>query len=342
MSAPPDLDSAALVSVVSSAFGLDVDSVTFLPTGTAHAYRAQGPAGRFFLKVMPDSPYGARVTARALAEVPLLRALRASGVLPRVPMPLPTLDGGWMAALGGLHVFAYAWIEGAAVGDGWDAARPDLAGLLGRLHGATDELMRAVPVLPMPPEDFGLPFEGGLRAAIDALPHLPPDARPEQRALRDVLAPHLDTVARVLERTVTLAAALRQRTAPQVVCHTDAHGGNVMRDAAGLLWLIDWETARLAPPEHDLWMLGPHLPTLLPAYEYGLGRPYTPDADRLRYYVLRRPLEDLEEDVRWLLHDHPAPQVAAHSLEIIARYVLPALHRAEADAEATASRDHEA
>jgi spectinomycin phosphotransferase len=180
-----------------------------------------------------------------------------------------------------------------------------------------------------------------LREAIATLPHLPPDARPEWRALRDLLAPHLGTVVRVLERTASLAATLRRRQPAVVVCHTDAHGGNVMRDAAGGLWLIDWETARLAPPEHDLWMFGARVPELLPAYERGLGRPFTPDADRLRYYVLRRPLEDLAEDVRWLLHDSPAPQVAAHSLEIIARYVLPALLGAEADAEATASRGHQ-
>lgn len=325
MSAPPDLDPAALVDVARSAFGLDVSAVTFLPDGTAHAFRAEGPGGRFFLKVMPASPYGERVTARALAEVPLLRALRSTGVLPRVPQPLRALDGRWVAVLGGFRVFAYGWIEAVNTSETWEAALPELAMLLGRLHGASAGLRREVPALPMPPEDFALPFEAELRDAIRTLPHVGPDDRPERLALRDLLVPHLDTLARVLDAAAVLAGALRERRPSPVVCHTDAHGGNVMRDTAGALWIIDWETARLAPPEHDLWMLGKALPACLPAYARGLGRPFTPDADLQNFYTLRRPLEDLAEDVRWLRHEHPAPDVAAHSLRIIGHYVLPAL-----------------
>lgn len=318
-------------------FGLEVDDVTFLPDGTAHAFRAQGPGGRFFVKVMPDSPYGARVTARALAEVPLLVALRSSGVLPRVPVPQPTQDGTWVAALGGFRVFVYDWIDGVNTADTWDAALPELAEWLGRLHGASDALRRAVPEVPMPPEDFALPFEAELRDVIGSLPHRTAEARPEVQALRDLLGPHLGTLERVLDVVSAVAADLRSRTLELVVCHTDAHAGNVMRGADGELWIVDWETAQLAPPEHDLWMLGRHLPACVAAYARGLGRPFSPDADLLRFYTLRRPLEDLAEDVRWLLRERPTPDVAAHSLRMIGEFVLAA----EADASAVHSRWNE-
>ncbi|WP_295816235.1 aminoglycoside phosphotransferase family protein [uncultured Deinococcus sp.] len=341
MSAPPDLDPAALLAVLRADFGLEVDDVTFLPDGTAHAFRAQGPGGRFFVKVMPDSPYGARVTARALAEVPLLSALRSSGVLPRVPAALRTREGGWVAALGGFRVFVYEWIHGVNTGGAWEAALPELAELLGRLHGASDGLRREVPDLPMPPEDFALPFEAALRDVIGSLPHRTAEARPEVQALRDLLGPHLGTLERVLDAVSAVAADLRSRPLELVVCHTDAHGGNVMRGADGALWIVDWETARLAPPEHDLWMLGRHLPACVDAYARGLGRPFSPDADLLRFYTLRRPLEDLAEDVRWLLRERPTPDVAAHSLRIIGEFVLPALLAAEASASAVHSRWNE-
>lgn len=341
MSAPPDLDPAALVAVVRSAFGLDVESVTFLPAGTAHAFRAQGPGGRSFLKVMPDSPYGKRVTARALAEVPLLRALRSSGVLPHVPVPLPMQDGGWVAALGGFRVFAYEWIDAVNTGDSWNRALPELAALLGRLHGASAMLRREVPELPMPPEDFQLPFEADLVASLDTLRELPETARPALTALRDLLLPHADTVQHVLELARARSRFASSGSPALVVCHTDAHGGNVMRDPTGSLWVIDWETARLAPPEHDLWMLGARLPELLPAYLRGLGHSFTPDAELLAFYVLRRPLEDIAEDLRWMLVEDTGSAQDDHALHLIRTYSLPALLGAAADAAAVQLRWNE-
>ncbi|PTA69071.1 aminoglycoside phosphotransferase family protein [Deinococcus arcticus] len=330
MSADPGLDPAALLAVVRAHFGWAADTVTFLPQGTSHAYRAQGPDGPLFLKVQPDSPYGVRATARALAEAPLLGALRAAG-LPHVPRPIPTRTGGWAAPLGGLTVFASAWIDGEPLGEGWANALPELAERLGQLHRMAGELTRALPALPVPPEDFALPFDERLTGALDTLARLPAHARPALVRLAGLLLPHAPLIRSLLTRAREGAARAQASAPPFVVCHTDAHSGNVMRGRNGELWLIDWETARLAPPEHDLWLLGRQLPALLPAYARGLGRPFTPDPERLAFYVRRRALEDLAEDVRWLLHEAPTPQTEAHSLALIERFMLPALLSAEAD-----------
>ncbi|WP_221089001.1 phosphotransferase [Deinococcus aquaedulcis] len=330
MSADPHLDHAALRALVGSAFGLAVEELTFLPEGTSHAYRAQGPEGRFFLKVQPDSPYGARATARARREAPLLQALREEG-LTHVPRPLPTRAGGWSAALGGFQVFAYDWIDAVNLGQDWTAALPELAPLLGRVHGCAARIGAQGLALPVPPEDFALPFDALLTGALHTLAHLPADARPALVRLAGLLGPHLPLIQALLTQAREAARQARQDPPPFVPCHTDAHGGNVMRARDSALWLIDWETARLAPPEHDLWMLGRHLPALLPAYAGGRGQPYEPRSHLLRFYVLRRSLEDLAEDLRWLLHERPTPQTEAHSLDLIERFMLPALLSAEAD-----------
>ena len=46
----------------------------------------------------------------------------------------------------------------------------------------------------------------------------------------------------------SLGATLR----PRVLCHHDVHGGNMVIDPTGRLWLVDWEYAGLGDPVFDL------------------------------------------------------------------------------------------
>jgi spectinomycin phosphotransferase/16S rRNA (guanine(1405)-N(7))-methyltransferase len=41
--------------------------------------------------------------------------------------------------------------------------------------------------------------------------------------------------------------------------------------------LVDWDTALLAPPEHDLWMLAAEDPAVIDAYVAATGRAVRPE-----------------------------------------------------------------
>jgi spectinomycin phosphotransferase len=107
-----------------------------------------------------------------------------------------------------------------------------------------------------------------------------------------------------------------------------------MRDPDGALWIMDWETARLAPPEHDLWMFKTHLSAVLPHYARGLGRAPRLDADLLGFYACRRVLEDLAVDVGMIVHENTRPEEDANNLEVIRRYILPSLLNLDGDVDA--------
>ena len=136
--------------------------------------------------------------------------------------------------------------------------------------------------------------------------------------------PHADDLERLLDAARSFQRAAREREVTFVLCHTDAPGGNVMRGAAGKLWIIDWETARLAPPEHDLWMLHARLPAVLSAYEAALGHPISLDLDLLGFYFYRRVLEDLAVDVNMILHENTRGEEDKANLDVLERFILPA------------------
>jgi spectinomycin phosphotransferase len=333
VSAEPDLERTRILEVLGNEYGLRLDSIAFIPDGTAHAYRTEGMDGRYFVKLLPKAFYGAQMLERVTAEVPLLRALRHNDILTRVPRVLHTRDGADLSRIQDHPVLVYEWLEASNLSSRWTAALPELAPLLGRLHAGTRAITSSVTRLPVAPEDFGFPFETQLLENLHTLDTLPPEARPGVHALRDLLEPHRTALRELLERARFFQRAARARPREQVVCHTDAHGGNVMRDDHGDLWIIDWETARLAPPEHDLWMLHERLPEILPAYTNARGQDVRLDLDVIGFYFCRRVLEDVAVDVNMILHENTRPEQDTSNLEIVERYVLPSLSRLEVDLE---------
>lgn len=301
----------------------------FLAVGTAPAYRAEGPSGRFFVKVVPSTEYGAAMLRRVTAEVPLLRALRQHDILQRVPRVIPINDSADLKKFGDYFLLVYEWLNATNVESDWTNTLPDLAALLGRLHAASHIITEAVPEFPVPPEDFGLPFEPQWLDNWQHLRSLRPNARPGVRALYDLLMPYADDLERLLEAARSFQQAARARETAFVVCHTDAHGGNVMRGAAGELWIIDWETARLAPPEHDLWMLHARLPAVLSTYEAAFGRSVSLDLDLLGFYFYRRVLEDLAMDVNMILNENTRDEEDKANLDVLERFILPAAAQVE-------------
>jgi hypothetical protein len=59
--------------------------------------------------------------------------------------------------------------------------------------------------------------------------------------------------------------------------------------------LIDWDTALVAPPERDLWLIDPGDGTILDAYASATG--VTPIPDLVEAYRLRWDIADLAVDI---------------------------------------------
>jgi len=64
------------------------------------------------------------------------------------------------------------------------------------------------------------------------------------------------TIHYIVERAEELSQKACCRPLEFVLCHSDIHGGDVLIDSKGALYIVDWDDLILAPKERDLLFIG--------------------------------------------------------------------------------------
>ena len=299
MRTEPDLDKGRLIDHLRERYRLPVERLDFVPFGLdSWSYVATDDhGGRAFVKLTGQGP-----SARAAAsETSLLAGLAAAGV--PVPRPIPDRDGGLVGAFEGYEVQVLEYLEGGNLED--ETAWPDdlygkVAELVAAVHASTPRVRSLGPRT----EDYELPFLPGLAAALAAIEARVRPPRlddPSLTAFRELMLPRTGEIRAAIDRLERLRDRARSGSQPadMVLCHTDIWGSNLILDESASLHLLDWNGARIAPPEADLFMFAGtsffppgRFGSFLRRYEPAVGR-VDLDADRLGFYLYRRDLEDL-------------------------------------------------
>jgi spectinomycin phosphotransferase len=234
--------------------------------------------------------------------------LRQSG-LGFVVAPVPALTGETVRPVGERHAVAVFPFLAGTPGD-WHEPLPapergELVAMLAALHRVDPAAVR------LPRIGAGLSWRGDLQTALAELGQ-PWTGGPYAEPARELLAGSARTVRRqldALDRWVPRLAA-----ADVVISHGEPHPGNVVHGDDGLL-LIDWDTAGLAPPERDLWMVATESGDEMRRYAELTGRPVDPAA--LAFYRLRWALDDLSCFVRDLRAPHRRTPGTEHAWEAL-------------------------
>jgi Ser/Thr protein kinase RdoA (MazF antagonist) len=295
---------------VRDAYGIRATGLTFIPVGYAAAcYRLDSGNGPYFLKVWPGAAHNpARERALRLSH-----ALHERGILPHVSYPLPTRDGA-LSATGAAAAFAlFPFIKGVAPRDPWPEWLQDAwAETLAHLHRATPRLAD----IQLPREDFSFPLAARLE---DSLARLGPDTRPELRALRDTLLAGRGEIAAQLVRLDRLRETVRQLNSPFVLCHTDMGGDNLLLDG-DRLYVLDWDEALLAPPEHDLHEARWIAPGRMLRSYHEIGGAWPLHLEHFEFCILRRALGDMTVRVARALETQATDWEIADALNGIERW----------------------
>ncbi len=298
----PVIDQSAgdrLRASVRADFGIELTSIDRTGYGAdvaAELWRAAAADGtRYAVKLSGAGSSAAVVVPSHLAE------RGVAGVV----APERTRDGRLWSEQDGRRLTVVPWVsDHRALTDGMTAAQWRAYGaLLARVHatGLTG------PLVTLPREEHThdrlvartRTLDRRLRALLD-------EGADEDRGT-DELARTMarewyaaaELIDALLARADALGRVLRDRPASTVLCHADAHLGNLLLGPGDQLWLIDWDDAVLAAPERDLiFAIGGVIDARPVTAEQeswffdGYG-PVRVDADRLAYYRLVRTLDDL-------------------------------------------------
>lgn len=282
-------------------YGVSILSVKEVQGGwSARAFLLETDAGRRFLKLYDrHRPTAASWIARIDNYAPAMAALWENPHLRgRMPELLPTKAGNCKVQDADFVYLLFDYIDGPTLRDEpLDAAQTER---LGEIVGALHSL---VPPCPFPTggmaEDISLPFGQKLLDALGRFDSMP-------ATLQLLLCRYREQLEWSVRELLRLLADVRVPCERLGLCHTDIHGGNIMLDGDGNLVLLDWEGLCIAPAEADFFDLSAE--PLFGAFLKGYSRfvpGYAPDPDLIRFYRLRRRLEDIWEFVAQLLYDNP-------------------------------------
>jgi spectinomycin phosphotransferase len=321
---PADLDESDLRPHLIDGWGLRAPALAYAPVGfgSYHWTVTEAGGGRYFVTVhdLDTVPWlGADRDARFEG---LGRAfdnaltLRQKGGLEFVAAPLPDRDGAAVRRVADRHSVALSpFLEGATGDFGEPVAADDLGTvveMLARLHQATP-LVEATALR----RGFEVPDRGEIEAALAAVGSRwdgGPYAEPARR--------WLETNADALTRLLAIYDRLREgieRSARPVITHGEPHRGNLLR-SEGRLFLIDWDTVSLAPPERDLWLVNGGSAEVRDVYARLTGRDV--DGSVIDFYSLGWRLTDVACFLQQFRKQHDGNADDEYSWRMLSRFEL--------------------
>jgi spectinomycin phosphotransferase len=294
-SRPAGVTDADVAAALESGWGLRADSLAYAPVGAGSYHWT---AGRYFVTVddLDDKPWLGSNRSDVLDG--LRAAMGVALSLAELPFVLAPIDGS-VERLGERYaVTVFPYLHGKAGEWGQrlsSAERAEVVDMLAALHQVTLDRAPARPV------------ELAGRASLEDLLDDPSSCggpfAEEVKALLTEAGPRIRELLATFDRLSPGVSRL-----PVVITHGEPHPGNVLRTATGPM-LIDWDTAGLAAPERDLWLLDGDNSGDFTRYEEATG--YRPDPAALGLYRLRWRLDDISSYLtRLAITPHSAEDTA--------------------------------
>jgi hypothetical protein len=289
---PTDLDDANLRGYLAENWAIEDVLLEYRPVGfgSHHWLATVGLQPRWFVTVDDLRSWSGSSSGR-LEEAfeRLARAFRCAQILEGAGLdfvvgPQPTTNDRPSARLGPHYsVVVHRYLAGHTAGENGEYTDPlerlKMVSHLVALHDASP-LVEDVAVV----DDLEVPLREDLERLVLTDLGTPWDGGPYGEPTRALLLEHSAGIARLLARHDQWAETVAERSS-KVITHGEPHAANVLVAEEGLR-LVDWESALLAPPERDLWVLDPGDGSVLDAYRRLSGRKLDPvalDCYRLWY-----------------------------------------------------------
>ncbi len=251
-----EINRAVLMSTLVSAFGIEVEQLTYLTVGNdSYNYRVGDSRGNdWFVSIKrASSAISDQERQRSLeASYRTVAQLRESAGLTFLSTPLRANNGSYLAPIGRLCLAVFPLVEGRTGLAATPAERAQLDACIRELHAATNKI--GTQGIEM--EQFEPWFELPLTQALARLQTIDASTGPFALWLQQRIGQHRDRLQTMRTRFQVLRTeVIAQGNVGWVITHGEP-AWNVIWTQQGPL-LVDCGELLLAPPERDLVWLHP-------------------------------------------------------------------------------------
>ena len=287
----PDLKEAEIIACLWDTYGLDVETISFLPLGAdfnTAVYRVVTNNRTYFLKLRSGDFLEASVSVpRYLADLGIKQVIA----------PFETKTGQLSASLGGFKTILYPYVEGS---NGLDTKLSEdqwiqFGAAIKTLH-STD--IPSVITREIPSETFSSQWRESVKRFL-LLMESEVFEEPVAVTMALFLKSKKSEILKLIERAEELAITIQKQPHDYVLCHADMHGWNLIVGKEDTLYIVDWDTLIFAPQERDLMFIGSGIwdSGLTPAQEalmfyHGYGKAKI-NQNVITYYRLERIIQDI-------------------------------------------------
>ncbi len=242
-------DTINIVDCLNSKYGIAVTNLIVLPLGAdmnASVYKAETQGSQsYFVKLKRGHRYDMSVAILAL--------LQASGIQQIIP-PIKTTNGELTQHINDSTLTVYPYVNGQngfccnLTDNQWIA----LGNILRQVHefdapSSIKDLIRK--------EVYADKWRKSVRSIYA---HIESNVKGDEASLKlqAFMRERRDIIHHLVNRAEVLSQKIREQSPEFVLCHSDIHGGNVLIDEDGSIFIVDWDDPILAPKERDLMFIG--------------------------------------------------------------------------------------
>ena len=280
-----EIGEEALKDILKENYNLRVTNFSPVLVGEmGESYVVAGDTEKYFLKILHKNKIDS--VKNLEATLALTAFLKKSGI-EEIGYPIPSLSGELKISLENYYLVLQNYIDATSLQSLETDDITKIAEIVAKIHGAS------IIDLEIEEETYGTEYADLLLKQL-AVAEKEDGVWP--KAVRDLLLPHKSRLEADLERLHFFSAQTSSTKKTLVITHGDLILNNILKDKAGKIYIVDWDMAKLALPERDLWFFAKDNGVkFLSAYQKLTD--YSIDKNVMSFFLYKRYLEDI---VYWL------------------------------------------
>lgn len=311
-----------LISWLNKNYNLEIMTAKALPQGAiGDSYVIEDSNHKkYFLKIHLtsvlniDNPHGLDTTLK-------LTSLFHDEGINSVPYPIKRRDGRLEGKFEKYSILITNYIDGHSPKISKDVVIK-VAELIARIHQVNNNDTN------LPKEPFDLSYANELKKYLLTLDKKE-NLNEQQQKLGDLLLAHQTQLNKHLDQLSELCNKVKQKENTLVITHGDLIADNLIKDNIGNVFIVDWDWARLSPPERDLWFfMGEFGQDFIKTYKKHNSKQKI-DLDYLSFYMYKRYIEDIVYWANQILNENIDETQFQGNLKGIKVCCLKAFHNIE-------------